>query len=104
MCYETDLELVVSDDFIIGVDVEIDYTWYNDGIGWYEYGSERCFDAGYDYIEIDSIKLSKKQTYDLTKKEIDFLNSIDIMEWLSKNMPKYIESLEIEIENDTYDN
>ena len=34
------------------VDIEItDVRWGNDSIGWYEYGSQRCYDHQPDYVE-----------------------------------------------------
>lgn len=34
------------------VDIEIDnIQWGNDSIGWYEYGSQRCYDHQPDYVE-----------------------------------------------------
>ena len=34
------------------IDIEItDVRWGNDSIGWYEYGSQRCYDHQPDYVE-----------------------------------------------------
>jgi len=37
------------------IDVEVKYSFQNDGIGAYEYWGAKCFDAGQDYIEIEDI-------------------------------------------------
>ena len=39
--------------------IEVEYSSYYDGIGYYEYGSERCFDKGELCVEIDNIEYDK---------------------------------------------
>jgi hypothetical protein len=39
--------------------IEVEYSSYYDGIGYYEYGSEKCFDKGQLCVDIDNIIYDK---------------------------------------------
>lgn len=41
------------------VELDIDYSTSYDGIGYYEYGSEKCFDKGQLTLDIDKITYNK---------------------------------------------
>jgi len=87
MCFTTDLEIVITDDFIIGVDVEIDYTIEHQSIGWYEYGGAKYYDEGYYDLIIEEYTVINTEDYQYTEQEQDFINSNNLMEWLEKNDP-----------------
>jgi len=87
MCFTTDLEIFITDDFIIGVDVEIDYTIEHQSIGWYEYGGAKYYDEGYYDLIIEEYTVINTEDYQYTEQEQDFINSNNLMEWLEKNDP-----------------
>ena len=93
MEYVTDLELVVSDDFIIGVDVEIEFTIENVSIGWYEYGGAKYYDNGYDDLTIDEYTLIHSEEYPYSAEELHFMDNFNLIEWLEKNDPKQYDAL-----------
>jgi hypothetical protein len=47
------LEVVLSQR-IVEIKVLVEGEWFNDGIGFYEYGSLKCIDKGQDYFKIES--------------------------------------------------
>tara|TARA_R100001460_G_scaffold10820_1_gene25499 strand:- start:2895 stop:3206 length:312 start_codon:yes stop_codon:yes gene_type:complete len=98
MEYITDLEIVITDDFIIGVDVEIEFTIEESGIGWYEYGSTKYYDNIYYNAIPEKITVLENNDYELTPEEQAFLESIDILQWLKENNSEYLDKVIIEIE------
>lgn len=88
MEYVTDLELVVSEDFIIGVDVEIDYTIENQSIGWYEYGGAKYYDTGDYEVIIDDYTVIHSEEYPYSVEELHFMDNFNLIEWLEKNDPE----------------
>lgn len=40
------------------VELNIKYDIDNDGLGWYDYGSARCFDAGQNFASIEDYSIS----------------------------------------------
>ena len=97
MCFTTDLEIVITEDFIIGVDVEIDYTIEHQSIGWYEYGGAKYYDDGYDELTIDEYTVINIEHYQYSIFELDFLDNINLIDWLEKNDPKQYDALLNEI-------
>ena len=93
MEYITDLEIVITDDFIIGVDVELEFTIETQSIGWYEYGGAKYYDDGYDELTIDKYTVINIEDYEYTKEEQDFIESNNLIEWLEKNDPKQYDGL-----------
>tara|TARA_R100001460_G_C3477590_1_gene167915 strand:+ start:59 stop:385 length:327 start_codon:yes stop_codon:yes gene_type:complete len=89
MTYETDLEIIINDDFIIGVDVKIDYTIEHNSIEWYEYGGGKFYDSGDYEVTIDKYTLINIEDYQYTKEEQDFIDSNNLIDWLEKNDPDY---------------
>jgi hypothetical protein len=85
MGFTTDLEIVITEDFIIGVDVEIDYTIEHDSIGWYEYGGAKYYDDGDYQVVIDEYTVINTEDYQYTKQDQDFINSNNLIEWLQEN-------------------
>jgi len=61
----------------LGEEVECEVTFHveNNGIGWYEYWGQKCFDAGENYAEIDDIipqwDDQKSEEKEMIKKYID---------------------------------
>lgn len=53
------------------LDLDIDYSISNDGIGPYEFWGQRCIDKGHDYAEIEEIKYDKKNLTEDEIKEIE---------------------------------
>lgn len=53
------INYINSQDQEVEITVNVDYSSYYDGIGYYEYGSERCFDKGELCIEINTIEYNK---------------------------------------------
>ena len=87
MCFTTDLEIVITEDFIIGVDVEIDYTIEHHSIGWYEYGGAKYYDEGYFDLIIEEYTVINIEDHQYTEQEQNFINSNNLIEWLEKNDP-----------------
>lgn len=44
---------------LIEIEVEVTFDVLNDGIGWYEYGSQTCFDRGNPYLQVVSTEWNK---------------------------------------------
>jgi len=56
----------------VEVIVTIEGAWSNDGIGHYEFGSQKCFDKGQDYFTIESHSWDKT---DFSDSEISFIEN-----------------------------
>jgi hypothetical protein len=65
----------------VEVTVTIEGYWDNNGIGYYEFGSEKCFDKGQDYFTIESHSWDKTGFSDLEISVIEEEISLNTKYW-----------------------
>lgn len=70
-----DADTYIMIDGLFDCEVEYNYHWENNGIGWYEFWGSTGYDAGTDYIVIDDILISDTSLSDEDRKYAeDYIN------------------------------